>query len=112
MEAFKSFKAYQYFADGLVANVCTQKLHREDRSLVIVKEYCFASPKAKTTYTVHIVLKTRGEIVGRACTCVAGKGQAYIHIQWNLTYPVVEVPGASVYRAVVIASRPFYYYVR
>ena len=32
-----------------------------------------------------------------------------IHIQWNLTCPVVEVPGASVYRAGVIASRPFYY---
>ena len=34
-----------------------------------------------------------------------------LRVQWNLTYPVVEVPGASVYRAVVIASRPFYYYV-
>ena len=34
MEAIKSFKAYQYFAGGFVANVCTQKLHREYRSLV------------------------------------------------------------------------------
>ena len=78
MEAFKLFKTYQYFADGLVTNVCTQKLHREDRSWVTVKEYCFASPKAKTTYTVHVQLKTGGEIVCGACTCVAGKGQAYI----------------------------------
>ena len=44
-----------------------------------MKEYCFASPKAKTTYTVHVLLKTGGEIVCGACTCVAGKGQAYIH---------------------------------
>ena len=33
-------------------------------------------------------------------------------LQWNLTYPVIEVPGASVYQAGVIASWPFYYYVR
>ena len=80
MEAFKSLTAYQYFADGLVTNVWTHHLQREDSSLVIVKGYCFASLKAKTTYTVHVLLKTRGEIVGGACTCVAGKGQACSHI--------------------------------
>ena len=32
------------------------------------------------------MLKTRGEIVGGACTCVAGKGQAYIHIAALLFY--------------------------
>ena len=37
---------------------------------------------------------------------------AHSPVQWNLTYPVVKVPGASVYRAGVIASWPFYYYVR
>ena len=63
---------------------CCQVVHA--KSVTIVKEYCFASPKAKTTYTVHIVLKTRGEIVGGACTCVAGKGQAYIHIAALLFY--------------------------
>ena len=54
MEAFKSFKACQYFADGLVANACTQKLHKEDSSLVIVKEYCFASrrPRQHTLFTL------------------------------------------------------------
>ena len=32
------------------------------------------------------MLKTRGEIIGGACTCVAGKGQAYIHIAALLFY--------------------------
>ena len=72
VEAFKSLKAYQYFADGLVTNGETHHLQREESSLVIVKGYCFASPKAKTTYNVHVLLKTRGELAGGACTCVAG----------------------------------------
>ena len=45
-----------------------------------MKGYCFASLKAKTSYTVHIVLKTDSAVVGGACTCVAWKGQAFIHI--------------------------------
>ena len=80
MEALKWLKAYRYFADGLVTNVWTHRLQRDDSSLVTVMGYCFASLKAKATYTVHVLLKTRGEIVRRACTCVAGKGQAYSHI--------------------------------
>ena len=39
MEAFKSLKTYQYFADGLVTNVWTHHLQREDSSLVIVNGY-------------------------------------------------------------------------
>ena len=80
MEALKRLKAYRSFADSLLTNVWTHHLQRDDSSLVIVKGYCFASLKAKATYTVHVLLKTRGEIVRGACTCVAGKGQAYIHI--------------------------------
>ena len=80
MEAFKSLKAYQYFSDGLVTNVWTHYLQQEDKNKVVVKGYCFASLKAKTTYTVHVVLKTDGEVKGGACTCVAGKGQACSHI--------------------------------
>ena len=86
MEAFKSLKVYQYFADGLVTNVWTHHLQREDSSLVIVKGYCFASLKAKTTYTVHVLLKTYGEIAGGACTCVAGEGQACSHIAFLLFF--------------------------
>ena len=55
MEAFKSLKAYQYFADGLVTNVWTHHLQREDSSLVVVKGYCFTSLKARMTYTVRVV---------------------------------------------------------
>ena len=63
MEALKWLKAYRYFADGLVTNVWTHHLQRDDSSLVIVMGYCFASLKAKATYTVHVLLKTRDEIV-------------------------------------------------
>ena len=66
--------------EGLVTNVWAHHLQREDSSLVIVNGYCFASLKAKTTYTVHVLLKTHGEIVAGACTCVAGKGPACSHL--------------------------------
>ena len=62
--------------DGLVTNVWVHHLQREDSRPVIVKGYCFASLKAKTKYTVRVLLKTHGEIAAEACTCVAGKGQA------------------------------------
>lgn len=75
-----SRRTYQYFADGLVTNVWTHHLEKQDKNRVVVKGYCFASLKAKTSYTVHVVLKIDGEVVGGACTYVVGKGQACSHI--------------------------------
>ena len=55
-------------------------MEKQDKNRVVVKGYCFASLKAKTSYTVHVVLKIDGEVVGGACTYVAGKGQVCSHI--------------------------------
>ena len=49
---------------------------------MVVKGYCFASLKAKTTHMFHVMLKTGGEIVGGACTCIVGRGQACSHISF------------------------------
>ena len=97
MEAFKSFKAYQYFADGFVANVCTQKLHREDCSLVtegtlLVSRSQTAFPSLRSGYgeTRTLLCISEGQdsihCSRCACTCVAGKEQAYIHIAALLFY--------------------------
>ena len=82
MKAFKSLKAYKYFADGLVRNVWAH--HFEDR--VVVRGYCLSSLKAKTTYTVYVVIKTNGDVVGGACNCIAGKGEACSHVAAVLFY--------------------------
>ena len=83
MKAFKSLKAYKYFSDGLVSNVWAH--HLEDE--VVVRGYCLSSLKAKTVYTVYVVIKTTGDVVGGACNCVAGKGEACSHVAALLFYP-------------------------
>ena len=82
MRVFKSLKAYKYFADGLVRNVWAH--HLEDQ--VVVRGYCLSSLKTKTTYTVYVVIKTTGDVVGGACNCVAGKGEACSHVAALLFY--------------------------
>ena len=82
MRAFKSLKAYKYFADGLVRNVWAH--HLEDQ--VVVSRYRPSSLKAKTTYTVYVVIKTTGDVVGGAHNCVAGKGEACSHVAALLFY--------------------------
>ena len=74
MKAFKSLKAYKYFADGLVKNVWAH--HLEDQ--VVVRGYCLSSLKAKTTYTVNVVIKTTGDVVGGACNCVTGEACSHV----------------------------------
>ena len=82
MKAFKSLKAYKYFSDGLVSNVWAH--HLEDE--VVVRGYCLSSLKAKTVYTVYVVIKTTGDVVGGTCNCVAGKGEACSHVAALLFY--------------------------
>ena len=94
MRDFKSLKAYKYFADGLVRNVWAH--HLEDRVHVVVRGYCLSSLKAKTTYTVYVVIKTTGDVVGGACNSVPGKEEACSHVLaycsiWT-TLPVMPSP--------------------
>ena len=86
MNAFKSLKAYKYFADGLISNVWTCHMQQEGRDEVVIKGYCCSSLKAKATYTVYVVLQTTGKVVGGACNCVAGKGQTCSHVAALLFY--------------------------
>lgn len=47
--------------------------------LVAVRAHCFSSLKAKTTYTVYVMIKNDGDVVPAACNCIAGKGGACSH---------------------------------
>ena len=69
---------------------------------MVVKGYCFASLKAKTTYMFHVMLKTGGEIVGGACTCIVGRGQACSHI-----HSVVTVLSSTAYQILRSYKRIF-----
>ena len=82
MRAYKSLKAYKYFADGLVKNVWAH--HLDDR--IVVRGYCLSSLKAKTMNTVYTVIETAGYVVGGACNCVARKGEACSHVAALLFY--------------------------
>ena len=54
---------------------------------MVVRGYCLSSLKAKTTYTVHVMIKTTGDVVGGACNCVSGKGEACsLHVTALLFY--------------------------
>ena len=70
LKAFKSLKAYKYFADGFIQNVCIHPVDGTD--YLYVKCLCYPSQKAQS-YTVYICLhKTTGEIYSAKCACVAG----------------------------------------
>ena len=53
MKVFKSLKAYRYFADGLVTTV---RAYYTEEDQIVIKGYCYSSLKAKTTYTVYVIL--------------------------------------------------------
>ena len=63
LKAFKSLKAYKYFADGLVTNVSVAELDPEfpakedDKEVIAVKYSCFSSLRAITTYDVSLVME-------------------------------------------------------
>ena len=86
LKAFKSLKAYKYFADGLVTNVFLAELQLEsppeqdhEEKVVAVKCSCFSSLKAKATYNVSLVMEKSGNVLAAKCSCVAGKGAACSH---------------------------------
>ena len=56
------------------------------------------------TYTVDSLLRVELGTESSRHVCVLYNPQVCLCVQWNLTYPVVEVPGASVYRAGVISK--------
>ena len=77
MKAYKSLKAYKYFADGYIRNVWAGEPQEQDDA-VVVRCHCFSSLKAKKVYVVHLVKKS-GDVLSAACTCVAGKDEACSH---------------------------------
>ena len=42
--------------------------------------------KIQSQYTVYVVIKTTGDVVGGACNCVTGKGEACSHVAVLLFY--------------------------
>lgn len=85
MKAYKSLKAYKYFADGYIRNVWAGEPQEQDDA-VVVRCHCFSSLKAKKVYVVHLVVKKSGDVLSAACTCVAGKGEACSHIAALMFY--------------------------
>ena len=76
LKAFKSLKAYKYFADGLVKNVSLSKYGNNN---LVIRCHCFSSLKAKTTYQVYLLVEKSGNVLAAKCKCVAGKGAACSH---------------------------------
>ena len=71
MRAFKSLKAFKYFADGYVQNVWATKVDQES-NLLVIRCYCFSSLKSGTTYPVFVCLSCNGDVYSAECKCVAG----------------------------------------
>ena len=69
MKAFKSLKAYRYFADGYIQHAWATEVCRD---LVIVRCYCFSSLKSAKTYPVFVCLSRNGDVYSAECKCVAG----------------------------------------
>ena len=69
MKAFKSLKAYRYFADGYIQHAWATEVCRD---LVIVRCYCFSSLKSAKTYPVFVCLGRNGDVYSAECKCVAG----------------------------------------
>ena len=84
LKAFKSLIAYKYFSDNLVQNVWLNEV--EGKDMVIVRGYCHSSLKAKTTYTVYVILQSTGDVLGAQCKCIVGKGEACSHVAALLFY--------------------------
>ena len=71
MRAFKSLKAFRYFADGYVQNVWATEVNQTS-DLLIIRCYCFSSLKCGTTYPVFVCLSRNGDVYSAECKCVAG----------------------------------------
>ena len=84
LKAFKSLKAYKYFADDLVRNVHAGHIPAND--LVAIKAHCLSSLKASTTYFTFLAMKQNGTVVAAQCSCVAGQGEACSHVAALMFY--------------------------
>jgi len=85
MKAYKSLKAYKYFADSYIRNVWAGEPLEQDDA-VVVRCHCFSSLKAKKVCVVHLVVKKSGDVLSASCTCVAGKGETCSHIAALMFY--------------------------
>jgi len=85
MRAFKSLKAFRYFADGYVQNVWATEVNQAS-DLLIIRCYCFSSLKCGTTYPVFVCLSRNGDVYSAECKCVARLGEACSHVAALLFY--------------------------
>ena len=84
MKAYKSLKAYKYFADSYIRNVWAGEPQEQDDAIV-VRCHCLSSLKVKKVYVVHLVKKS-GDVLSASCTCISGKGEACSHIPALMFY--------------------------
>ena len=71
MRAFKSLKAFKYYADGYVQNIWISESYLTSNLLIISCHY-FRSLKAGTTYSVFVYLRWNGDVYSAECKCIAG----------------------------------------
>ena len=79
MRAFKSLKAYNFFADGFVKNMCLYQY--PESSLVVIRAYCHHSLTIDSALQVFVCLScTTGDVYTAQCNCVSGLGEACSHV--------------------------------
>ena len=71
MRAFKSLKAFRYFADGYVQNVWAAEVNRgsdfADHKVLLLLIF-----EVWYTYPVFVCLSRSGDVYSAECKCVAG----------------------------------------
>ena len=79
MRAFKSLKAYRFFADGYVKNMWL--CQHPGSSLIVVRGYCHHSLTNEPALQVFVCLSSMtGDVYTAECNCVSGLGAACSHI--------------------------------
>ena len=79
MRAFKSLKAFKFYADGYVQNMWLHKV--PDSDLLVMRAFCFHSLTADPALKVFIILSgSSGDVYSAHCNCVAGLGASCNHI--------------------------------
>ena len=79
MRAFKSLKAYRFFADGYVKNMWLYQ--HPGSSLIVIRAYCHHSLTNDPALQVFVCLScTTGDVYTAQCNCVSGLGAACSHI--------------------------------
>lgn len=76
--AYKSLKAYKYFAEGYVQKIGHSVVDGEDA--YYIKAEVMASMTHRAYPTFVCLDRRTGDPIGASCACVAGKGEACSHV--------------------------------